>query len=68
MNSLINQDQIIQKTLSSAKNIAMIGVSSIKKENKSNLIRKPSIIVMNYLKEFGYKVVPVNPFSLGKKN
>jgi len=67
VNSLINQDQIIQKTLSSAKNIAMIGVSSIKKENKSNLIRKPSIIVMNYLKEFGYKVVPVNPFSLGKK-
>ena len=67
MNDLINQDQIIQKTLSSAKNIAMVGASSLKKEDKSNLIRKPSIIVMSYLKEFGYKVIPVNPFSLGKK-
>ena len=28
---------------------------------------KPSIIVMKYLLEFGYKVIPVNPFSEGKK-
>ena len=45
----------------------MVGVSSIKKENKSNIIRRPSIIVMNYLQEFGYKVIPVNPFSAGKE-
>ena len=45
----------------------MIGISSIKKENSSNIIRRHSIIVMNYLQEFGYKVIPVNPFSVGKK-
>ena len=67
MNNLTNQDQVIEETLNSAKTIAMVGVSSVKKENKSNLVRKPSIIVMSYLKEFGYKVIPVNPFSLGKK-
>ena len=64
--SIIN-DQLITKSLTSAKTIAMVGVSSIKKENKSNIIRRPSIIVMNYLQEFGYKVIPVNPFSVGKK-
>ena len=64
--SIIN-DQLITKSLASAKTIAMVGVSSIKKENKSNIIRRPSIIVMNYLQEFGYKVIPVNPFSVGKK-
>ena len=45
----------------------MIGVSSVKKENASNVIRRPSIIGMSYLQEFGYKVIPVNPFSFGKK-
>ena len=60
-------DQLIKQSLSSAKTIAMIGISSIKKENSSNIIRRPSIIVMNYLQEFGYKVIPVNPFSVGKK-
>ena len=64
--SIIN-DQLITKSLASAKTIAMVGVSSIKKENKSNIVRRPSIIVMNYLQEFGYKVIPVNPFSAGKK-
>ena len=64
--SIIN-DQLITKSLASAKTIAMIGVSSIKKENSSNVIRRPSIIVMSYLQEFGYKVIPVNPFSVGKK-
>ena len=66
INSL-NEDQIIKQALSSAKTIAMIGVSSVKKENSSNVIRRPSIIVMNYLQEFGYKVIPINPFSVGKK-
>ena len=64
--SIIN-DQLITESLDSAKTIAMVGVSSIKKENKSNIVRRPSIIVMNYLQEFGYKVIPVNPFSAGKK-
>ena len=63
----MTDDQIIQKSLTSAKTIAMIGVSSVKKENSSNIVRRPSIIVMNYLQEFGYKVIPVNPFSAGKK-
>ena len=45
----------------------MIGVSSIKKEEASNIKRRPSIIVMKYLQEFGYCVIPVNPFSAGKK-
>ena len=61
------EDKIIQQTLSSAKTIAMIGVSSIKKEESSNLKRRPSIIVMKYLQDFGYRVIPVNPFSTGKK-
>ena len=60
-------DQLIKQTLSSAKTVAMVGVSSIKKENGSNVIRRPSIIVMNYLQEFGYKVIPINPFSKGQK-
>ena len=60
-------DDLIKQSLSSAKTVAMVGISSAKKENTSNIIRKPSIIVMNYLQEFGYKVIPVNPFSVGKK-
>tara|TARA_B100001123_G_C14733027_1_gene797693 strand:+ start:97 stop:570 length:474 start_codon:yes stop_codon:yes gene_type:complete len=65
MNNL--NDQVIKNSLNTAKTIAMVGVSSIKKENSSNIIRRPSIIVMTYLQEFGYKVIPVNPFSVGKK-
>ena len=64
--SSINDD-LIKQSLSSAKTVAMVGISSAKKENTSNIIRRPSIIVMNYLQEFGYKVIPVNPFSVGKK-
>ena len=60
-------DKLIKDSLNSAKIIAMVGVSSIKNENTSNIVRRPSIIVMNYLQEFGYKVIPVNPFSAGKK-
>jgi len=61
------EDELIKKTLVPAKTIAMVGVSSIKKEISSSIKRRPSIIVMKYLQEFGYRVIPVNPFSVGKK-
>ena len=61
-------NKLIKEVLASAKTIAMIGVSSIKKKETSAVIkRRPSIIVMKYLQEFGYKVIPVNPSSVGKK-
>ena len=60
-------DELIKKVLTSAKTIAMVGVSSIKKEMSTNIKRRPSIIVMKYLQEFGYRVIPVNPFSVGKE-
>ena len=63
----LTEDVLIKKTLTSAKTIAMIGVSSIKKEESINIKRRPSIIVMKYLQEFGYRVIPVNPFSIGKE-
>ena len=60
--------QLIKKALSTSKTIAMVGVSSVKKnENSSFIKRRPSIIVMKYLQEFGYKVIPVNPLSAGKE-
>ena len=60
-------DQLIKQILASAKTIAMVGVSSIKREELSNNIRRrPSIIVMKYLQEFGYRVIPINPSSAGK--
>ena len=61
-------NQLIKQVLTHAKTIAMIGVSFIKNEKKSDIIRRrPSIIVMKYLQEFGYRVIPVNPSSVGKK-
>ena len=61
-------DNLIKQTLGSAKTIAMIGASTAKEgEIISKARLKPSIIVMKYLLEFGYKVIPVNPFSKGKK-
>ena len=63
----ITEDELIKKILASAKTIAMVGVSSVKKEVSSNIKRRPSIIVMKYLQEFGYRVIPVNPFSVGQK-
>ena len=63
----INEDELIKDSLKSSKTIAMIGVSSEKKENKLNLQRRPSIIVMSYLQEFGFQVIPVNAFAAGKK-
>ena len=65
--STIIEDELIKKNLSSSKIIAMVGVSSIKKEESTNIKRRPSTIVMKYLQEFGYRVIPVNPFSEGKK-
>ena len=61
-------DELIKETLKSSKIIAMVG-ASVPKENEAvaKMRLKPSIIVMKYLLEFGYKVVPVNPFSAGKK-
>ena len=57
----------IKQLLTSSKIIAMVGVSSNKKETSTNIRRRPSVIVMKYLQEFGYRVIPVNPFSEGKK-
>ena len=66
-NSIID-NQLIKQALTNAKTIAMVGVSLIKKEETSTLIRRrPSIIVMKYLQEFGYRVIPVNPSSIGMK-
>ena len=68
MTGSIIEDKLFKKVLTSVKTIAMVGVSSIKKEETSGSIkRRPSIIVMQYLQEFGYRVIPVNPFSVGKK-
>ncbi len=61
-------EQLIKQILTTTKTIAMVGVSSIqKKEPSNNIRRRPSIIVMKYLQEFGYRVIPVNPSSAGKK-
>ena len=63
----MSEDEMMKKTLKTAKIIAMIGVSSVKKEISSNLKRRPSTIVMKYLQEFGYRVIPVNPSAAGTK-
>ena len=61
------ENEFIKKTLEASKTIAMVGVSSIKKEVSTNIRRRPSTIVMKYMQEFGYRVIPVNPFSAGEK-
>ena len=67
VSSLMDNNQI-KKVLNSAKTIAIVGVSFIEKQNTSKILRRrPSIIVMKYLQEFGYRVIPVNPSSVGKK-
>ena len=64
----IVENKLFKQILTSAKTIAMVGVSSIKKVETSAVVRRrPSIIVMKYLQEFGYRVIPVNPSSAGKK-
>ena len=66
MNNLLLDDQLVKKILTSSKTIAMVGVSSLKKDDPGSIKRRPSTIVMKYLQEFGYRVIPVNPFSAGK--
>ena len=57
----------IKEVLKNSKTIAMIGVSSEKKgEDKNNLKRKPANVVMKYMQDFGYKVYPINPFAEGE--
>ena len=59
--------KVIEDILKNSKTIAMVGVSSLKKkEDPKNLKRKPSTIVMKYMQEFGYRVIPVNPFAVGE--
>ena len=61
-------DDQIKNILKNSKTIAMVGVSSVKEKEDLTLIRRrPSVIVMKYLQEFGYRVIPVNPTSEGKK-
>ena len=68
MSDLNSKNETIKKTLKTTKTIAMVGVSSVKEnEDSKAIIRRPSLIVMKYLQEFGYKVIPVNPKSAGKK-
>ena len=60
-------DNQIKEILKNSKTIAMIGVSSEKKgEDPKNLKRKPANVVMKYMQDFGYKVIPVNPFAAGE--
>ena len=60
-------DELLKKTLETAKTIAMVGVSSIKKEVSTNVRRRPSTIVMKYMQKYGYKVIPVNPSAKGER-
>jgi len=60
-------DDQIKDILKNSKTIAMIGISSEKKgEDPKNLKRKPANVVMKYMQDFGYKVIPVNPFAKGE--
>ena len=62
----MNDDQI-KDILKNSKTIAMVGISSEKKgEDPKNLKRKPANVVMKYMQDFGYKVIPVNPFAIGE--
>ena len=60
-------DNKIKDILKNSKTIAMVGISSEKKgEDPKNLKRKPANVVMKYMQDFGYKVIPVNPFAEGE--
>ena len=61
------EEDLVKKTLETSKTIAIVGVSSIKREISTNIKRRPSTIVIKYMQEFGYRVIPVNPFSAGGK-
>ena len=68
MDHSTTNNKLIEQVLKSTKTIAIVGVSSVKNELDPKVTRrKPSIIVMKYLQEFGYKILPVNPLSAGKK-
>ena len=61
------RDDQIKDILKNSKTIAMVGISSEKKgEDPKNLKRKPANVVMKYMQDFGYKVIPVNPFAIGE--
>ena len=60
-------DDQIKDIFKNTKTIAMVGVSSEKKgEDPKNLKRKPANVVMKYMQDFGYKVIPINPFAEGE--
>ena len=60
-------DHEIKVILENNKTIAMIGISSEKKkEDPKKIKRKPANVVMKYLQDFGYKVIPINPFAEGE--
>ena len=60
-------DQEIKIILEKAKTIAMIGISSEKKkEDPKKIKRKPANVVMKYMQDFGYKVIPINPNAEGE--
>ena len=67
METQIMDDREIKIILENAKTIAMIGISSEKKkEDPKKIKRKPANVVMKYMQDFGYKVIPVNPFAEGE--
>ena len=60
-------DDQIKDIFKNSKTIAMVGVSSEKKgEDPKKLKRKPANVVMKYMQDFGYKVIPINPFAEGE--
>ena len=62
-------DDQIKDILKNSKTIAIVGISSEKKgEDPKNLKRKPANVVMKYMQDFGYKVIPINPFAEGENN
>ena len=41
-------------------------VQKKKKKIQKNIKRKPANVVMKYMQDFGYKVIPINPFAKGE--
>ena len=67
METQIMEDKEIKIILQNAKTIAMIGISSEKKkEDPKKIKRKPANVVMKYMQDFGYKVIPINPNAEGE--
>ena len=60
-------DDQIKAILENSKTIVMVGISSEKKKEDPKMIkRRPANVVMKYMQDFGYKVIPVNPFAEGE--